>query len=366
VPTWRNIPKKVRRNIGFDQYGIPIVVVGVLCVIMAGVFLLQIMAVWGSLPPIDTTSPKEQYEIAKLAAEIRQIRSDTSGSLFWLKMVALFVTVGGAVGGYLAGQRHTTRKRLEFESQKNVERLEFENRKNVDSAYQGIVLELADKSKLLRAAAAVKLGMILKSFPTEWKVSDVRKEQLIQLTKQVLAAALSVEKDRKVLKTLTIALVLHKPWENDPEFPDKKKYADGRNLDLSGANAADAYWARVDFSYSDFYRSDLTDASFRESLLEVAQFRNAKLQRAVLANANCRKTSFKLADLRDADLTEANLLETSFEGAKVFGCVLQGVKWGKNPDTMVDNSPAGDGSEMIPLNQWLPQPVTESQVSKNH
>ena len=44
---------------------------------------------------------KNLREIDKLAAEIRQIRSDTTGSLFWLKMIALFVTVGGAVGGYL-------------------------------------------------------------------------------------------------------------------------------------------------------------------------------------------------------------------------------------------------------------------------
>src|SRR5262245_32493089 len=47
---------------------------------------------------------KAGYEISKLDAEIRQIRSDTSGSLFVLKLIALFVTVGGAVGGYLIGQ----------------------------------------------------------------------------------------------------------------------------------------------------------------------------------------------------------------------------------------------------------------------
>ena len=41
---------------------------------------------------------KDSYEISKLDAEIRKIRSDTAGSLFALKVIALFVTVGGAVG----------------------------------------------------------------------------------------------------------------------------------------------------------------------------------------------------------------------------------------------------------------------------
>jgi hypothetical protein len=65
------------------------------------------------IKPIDNISnageEKNKYEIYKLAAEIRKIRSDTSGSLFWLRLVALFVTVGGAVGGYLIGQSKVTR-----------------------------------------------------------------------------------------------------------------------------------------------------------------------------------------------------------------------------------------------------------------
>ena len=58
---------------------------------------------------------KDSYEVSKLDAEIRQIRSDTAGSLFALKVIALFVTVGGAVGGYLIGQSRTTQARISFE-----------------------------------------------------------------------------------------------------------------------------------------------------------------------------------------------------------------------------------------------------------
>jgi hypothetical protein len=136
------------------------------------------------------------------------------------------------------------------------------------------------------------------------------------------------------------------------EILDRKGYADVRGLDLSGAKAADAYWARVEFSSSDFYRADLTRASFRASGLQVAQFREAKLQKAVLAMANCEGANFKFADLRDADLRKAKLLRASFEGAKVFGCKLEGAELGDNPEFDVDNSEQGNGP-MIPTKKWL-------------
>src|SRR5882762_11882934 len=126
--------EKIKKGFGLDKYGIPILLGLLLLVIILVVYYTQKISEQTSLPPIVSTSPKEQYEIAKLAAEIRQIRSDTSGSLFWLKMIALFVNVGGAVGGYLIGQSRTAKKRIEFE-----------NRRNVDSAYQSIVLELANE-----------------------------------------------------------------------------------------------------------------------------------------------------------------------------------------------------------------------------
>jgi Pentapeptide repeats (9 copies) len=341
----RKFSERINKLLVLNQFTIAILI-GFLCLaIIAVVYLSQTWVERGSLPPIATTSPKEQYEIAKLAAEIRQVRSDTTGSLFWLKMIALFVTVGGAVGGYLVGQSHVTRKRIDFE-----------NRNNIDAAYQTIVQELSDKAPLLRAAAAVKLGAILKSFPSEWTVNEPRKQQLIQLTKQVLAASLAIEKDPKVLKTLSIALVLHKHWDSDDDRePHKHKYADARELDLSGANAADAYWAWADFSRADFYKANLTNASFRKSILQSSQFCNVKLNGAVLVEADCAAANFKLADLRKADLSGATLLGTQFERAKVSGCILTGAKLGENPDTEVDNSVNGDGSEMINLQTWLSQ-----------
>src|SRR5436190_3369980 len=318
------------------------------------VYETQRIAVQGALPPISGASPKEQYEIAKFAAEIQQIRSDTSGSLFWLKMIALFVTVGGAVGGYLLGQSATTRKKLDFEEKKSREELLFENRKNIDLAYQTIVQELSNESPLLRAAAAVKLGAILSSFPSEWNISDTRRQELIALTKQVLSASLSIEQHDKVRKTLTIALVMHRRWHDDPSATaDQKKLADVRGLDLSGAKAAEAYWANGDFSFADFYLADLTAASFRNSILRAAQFRQSDLRRTVLVKARCENANFKFADLRDADLSEGTFDQTVFEGAKVHGCVLEKIQATNIPEGHVDVSVAGDGSELKKVSLWL-------------
>lgn len=293
-------------------------------------------------PTIDVKNIKAQREIDKLAAEIRQIRSDTAGSLFWLKLLGVFVTVGGAVGGYLIGLSRTTQARLEFE-----------NRKNVDTVYQSIIQELSDNSPILRACAAVKLGTILESFPHEWSVEQTRQEQMIQLSKQVLAASLAIENDSKVLKTISTAIVLNKPSSDNAQEKSKANYADLKNIDLSNARASDAYWARVDFSYADFYRADLRASSFRSSLLYYAQFREAKLNGAVLAKADCEGANFKLADLREADLTETNLVKTNFEGAKVYGIKLRGAKFRDNSDVQVDVSPNGDGSSLVNLSELI-------------
>jgi len=278
---------------------------------------------------------KTEYEITKLDAEIRRIRSDTAGSLFWLKLIALFVTVGGAVGGYLVGQSRTTHAKLNFE-----------DRKNVDEVYQSIVQELAGESPILRAAAAVKLGSVLKSFPAEWNVSEARKEQLLQLTKQVLAAALSIETDKKVLKTLTISIILHKP-------ESENGLASVQELDLSGARAEDAYWARCNFEYADFYDADLSRASFRKSIVSGAQYRESNLTNAVFAESVCTNTNFKMADLRGASFEKARLSSTNFEGAKVYSVSLAGAHIENIPESQVDISEKGDGSQLIAVRTWL-------------
>ena len=278
---------------------------------------------------------KTAHEITKIDAEISRIRSDTAGSIFWLKLIALFVTVGGAVGGYLIGQSRTTKKKLGFEI-----------RKNVDEVYQSIIQELANESPILRAAAAVKLGEILYSFPAEWDVSDARKKQLTQLTKKVLTAALSIETDEKVLKTLTINVILHKSEPNG-------KLGIVQELDFSGAKANGAYWARCNFEYSDFFKAELVGASFRKSILSYAQFRESLLKDAVFAESICMNTNFKMADLRGASFDRAKLNSVDFENAKVYSVSINEATIENISDCQVDVSINGDGSQLISVSEWL-------------
>lgn len=337
--------RRWRRRLGLTQPVIVVLVLFVLAATVAIAFLLQLQAERDALTPVTGgANVREQREIDKLNAEIKQIRSDTGGSLFWLKMAGLFVTVGAAVGGYLVGQSRNTRERVEAERRVTQERLEFEHRQNIDATYHALVEQLTVDSPLLRAASAMRLGKLLQAPPVEWRLSADRQRELGDLTEQILAAALAIEREPKVLKALTIALALHAP---DTEAGDLQ------NLDLSGAKAVDAYWARIDFRYADFYRADLTEASLRKAQLQRAQFRETILRNAVLAEANCEGANFKLADLRGADFSGADLQEANFENVKVFGAKLDGARVGANPECSVDVSPEGDGSETIDAADWL-------------
>lgn len=255
---------------------------------------------------------KTQREIDKFNAEIRQIRSETSGSLFWLKLIGGIGTVGGAIGGYFLAQKQTNKERLEFEDRKEQKRLEFEHRKDVDAAYQAIIQELTIPDRpLLRAAAAMKLGSLLQEFPSEWDVSPSRKEQLRHQTKQVLAMALATETELKVRRALAIAIAMD---------------SNLKGLDLSGAQANNAYWAKKDFTDTDFFQADLSQASFRQAILHRTQLRSANLQETVLIEANCVETNFKLANLSRADLSNTNMAKAIFVDANLQGADLRGAK----------------------------------------
>lgn len=284
---------------------------------------------------------KEQIELAKLAAEVRQIRGTTSGGEFWLKLVALFVTVGGAIGGYLVAQNFAARAR---------ERLD--DRRTIDTLFQALVKELADDAPLLRAAAAVKLGEVLHKFPAEWQLSPERGEELRNLAKRVLAAALTLEQDPKVQKTLTIAILRHEMPLAGANAKGSQKW-DMRGLDLSGAHARDAYWKAADLTGSDLFKADLSEASLRNAVLHYTQFREAVLHNAVLAGADARNASFKLADLRGADLRRADLTDADFEGAKLHGARFDPGAVVAATDVEVDLSVDGNGARRCPFSEAL-------------
>jgi multisubunit Na+/H+ antiporter MnhG subunit len=178
-----------------DARTVAVVVAIVLAGVMAAGYVLQAVVQRGALT--SATGPadrlKQQREVDKLTAEVKQIRSDTGGSLYWLKLAAVFVTVGAGVGGYLIAHSRSTRERVAAEDRRIDQRLAFERRAQVDAAYQAMVLELSSSSAILRANAAMKLGNVLQSPPVEWHLEDERRDEIWSLTKQLLAASLAIE-----------------------------------------------------------------------------------------------------------------------------------------------------------------------------
>lgn len=301
-----------------SEQRVVLAVVAILVGIIAVVTLSESFAQKNSLGryPQGTNleSEKKEREVDKLVAEIRQIRSQTGGSLFWLNLFGVFVTVGGAVGGYVIAQRQNRQEQRSSEEKTERERLEFEHRKDIDSQFQELVQELTLLDRpLLRAAAAMKLGALLKKFPSEWNVSETRRIELLGLTKQILATALALEESTKVQKAIMIAVAMH---------PDLQ------NLNFSGVQATNAYWAKRDFTYADFYQANLSYASFRKATLNKAQFWGANLQEAVLAGADCTESNFKLADLQRANFQEANIKGANFIDAK--NLTIEQIKSAKN------------------------------------
>jgi len=73
----------------------------------------------------------------------------------------------------------------------------------------------------------------------------------------------------------------------------------------------------------------------------------------IFNEADCTDTNFKMADLRGASFANSTLHGTNFEGARVHSTSLTGAKLDKLPTCMVDMSEQGDGSELVPIGQWL-------------
>lgn len=329
-----------------------VTLVGLVLIVSISQFVVEQNALT-PLAEVDTTTLREQREIDKLAAEIRQIRSDTAGSLFWMRLIAVFVTVGGAIGGFLLGQSRNTRMRLDFEQTKTVEEV-----------YQSIIQKLSDESPLLRASAIVKLGTILREFPIEWRVSNDEinqriEAQIVQHTKDVLANALAIEENTRVLKAITINLIKHRLVDDETGNPIPRPnsgdpYNDARGLDLSFAQAEDAYWAWTDFSGSDFFKAELSMTSFRGSILKYAQFREACLRKTVFKDSICEGTNFAHADLREADFSRASLKGVNFDGAKIAGAKFaEATIQDTSLDVMVNASTEEENEELVSLRDWL-------------
>jgi hypothetical protein len=177
---WERQPKTAKKvaGLGLNQAAVIGLVILVVVLTLVTTLFAQALAERGAITSgsvsRDLTAARQ---LDKLDAEIQKIRSETAGSLFWLKMIGLFVTVGSAVGGYLIAHTRSANMRLQFERRNEVIRL-----------YQGMVEELSSEKPILRAAAAVRLGAVLEKYPSTWEIegesSEDTKQELVKLPRR--------------------------------------------------------------------------------------------------------------------------------------------------------------------------------------
>jgi hypothetical protein len=140
---------------------------------------------------------------------------------------------------------------------------------------------------------------------------------------------------------------------------DKKKKLQGtrssplKEFDFQKVQFPNAWWKGINARGVDFFRADLSHAGLANALLEGATLYEVNFRGSVLREADLREADLRKADLRDADLSGAKLEGAKFDGAQVAGINLTEASFGNNPDGQVDLSPKGDGSEKIPVRDWL-------------
>ena len=112
-------------------------------------------------------------------------------------------------------------------------------------------------------------------------------------------------------------------------YLDKRHFQD---VDLTGANLRSAFFARTDFTGSNFSGIDGRRAKFGTAILNNVRFDEARLIGADFTTSELAGASFKGADLRRARFFRANLRGVDLTGASLDGtdflkADLSGATW---------------------------------------
>ena len=145
-----------------------------------------------------------------------------------------------------------------------------------------------------------------------------------------------------VMALLPLAILLLSPAAfaacTDTPVPGvdwQRCYLDKRHFqqaDLSGANLRGAFFARSDFTGTNFSAIDGRRAKFVTAVLNQARFDKARLIGTDFTTAELKGASFQGADLRRARFFRANLRGADFTGATLGGtdflkADLSGATW---------------------------------------
>ena len=96
--------------------------------------------------------------------------------------------------------------------------------------------------------------------------------------------------------------------------------------DIQKANLQNAWLGRIDLPMADFYRADLSDASFKEATAQGVKFYEARLARTRFVRAKLQEGDFFGADLPRAEFTDAVLTGAKFDQARATRALFRGAQ----------------------------------------
>lgn len=210
-----------------------------------------------------------------------------------------------------------------------------ENKLNsVKSSFVSVTAQLSSPNETDKISAAILLRRFFDTNTEMGLKGRPFKKEAVNL----IAGMLKVEPTGRLQKILAEGLIyaetiinqdlqkvnlhdvhLGKSLGYSPVFRWNKKYWNQSKLSL--------YSERFpDFSGSDFFRSDLSKASFANCSLVACVFYEADCNNTIFRGSNLAEANFNGANLKMANFSGANLLNAKFDGADLKGARFKGAK----------------------------------------
>jgi Pentapeptide repeats (8 copies) len=330
------------------------------------------------------TLKKVTAEVDKLNAEIRNLQLTNEALGTWTRRLSTWL---GAISGVvvamlgvlvtLVGLR-VNRSFNSAQTRKLEQERELEREKHDMELFQNLGHDSL-RVQLAAAAALIQRLEICRLTPGPSEAMQLEKRTIIQVLVAVvkksdpgapstepgwpMSLALSLPRltapkrseavlahpalSKLIADNLVKAMGALIPAGNDRTFPERSE-SPLHEFDFQKVQFPNAYWKRVNARNVDFFRADLSQAGLPEADLTGAVLKETNLNGTVLRDAH-----LDLADLREADLRGADVSGATFEGAKVAGAQVNGVTWKTALSGRVDRSAAADGSNMVPVGEWL-------------
>jgi hypothetical protein len=218
---------------------------------------------------------------------------------FWLSVIQTVIAVAGAlvsVGGLLF-----------FYFKKKITK---QHERDLTETFENIVTQLASDNEVEKFSAAI----LLRKFFDKKSPFGVGNAPLAKDAVNVISSLLRVQPTGDFQKILA----------------DSLRYAPSlKAADLQYTNLTNAFLGKedLDFSEADFFRANLTNATFKDK-----NGKGVNLQKAVFYETILENTNFKGCDLEETEFIESSLENANFKNANLkntlfVGCNLKDAKF---------------------------------------